>query len=74
MFIVPRKLKGQKNAAKRKAVIEELSDEVQKSFADLFSKVDRTGRGVFVQASTLGSLEALITFLNDLSYTTNFVT
>jgi len=65
LFIVPRNLKGQKNAQRRRDKIEELSDEVQRSFADLFTKVDRTGRGVFVQASTLGSLEALITFLNE---------
>eukprot|EP01084_Bolivina_argentea_P004627 8798_1 len=63
LFIVPRNLKPAKFAQKRRDVIEDLKDEVQKSFADLFSKVDKGGRGVFVQASTLGSLEALITFL-----------
>eukprot|EP00486_Rosalina_sp_Unknown_P008973 CAMPEP_0201592840 /NCGR_PEP_ID=MMETSP0190_2-20130828/190617_1 /ASSEMBLY_ACC=CAM_ASM_000263 /TAXON_ID=37353 /ORGANISM="Rosalina sp." /LENGTH=950 /DNA_ID=CAMNT_0048051781 /DNA_START=624 /DNA_END=3476 /DNA_ORIENTATION=- len=59
LFVVPRNLKS----AERKKVIEELSNEVQKSVKDLLSKVDKHGGGVFVQASTLGSLEALITFL-----------
>jgi translation initiation factor IF-2 len=31
---------------------------------DIFSKVDKTGEGVCVQASTLGSLEALLAFLD----------
>lgn len=31
---------------------------------DIFSKVDKSGEGVCVQASTLGSLEALLTFLD----------
>ena len=34
-------------------------------FTNLSGKVDKRGRGVFVQASTLGSLEALIEFLSD---------
>jgi len=65
LLIVPRALKNSKNAQKRHEVIEALGDEVQKSFADLFDKVDKTGRGVFVQSSTLGSLEALLGFLHD---------
>ncbi len=31
----------------------------------LFSRVEKSGRGVSVQASTLGSLEALLDFLKD---------
>lgn len=31
---------------------------------DIFSKVDKSGEGVCVQASTLGSLEALLAFLD----------
>lgn len=42
---------------------EDLMDEVMGDLAHLLSKVSRTGRGVSVQASTLGSLEALLEFL-----------
>jgi len=42
-----------------------MGDEVQATYADILDKVDKRGRGVFVQSSTLGSLEALITFLFD---------
>jgi len=70
LFIVPRNFAHMKSTnrlmiEKKNDVIEDLKDEVQKSFADLFGKVDKGGRGVFVQSSTLGSLEALITFLID---------
>ena len=41
----------------------DLEDEVESDLASLFSRVERSGRGVSVQASTLGSLEALLDFL-----------
>ncbi|KAF6841936.1 eukaryotic translation initiation factor 5b [Colletotrichum plurivorum] len=44
---------------------DDLIDEVESDLATLFSRVERTGRGVSVQASTLGSLEALLDFLKD---------
>jgi hypothetical protein len=40
-----------------------LKEEVMSDLADLFANIDKSGRGVWVQASTLGSLEALLTFL-----------
>ncbi|KAF6260807.1 P-loop containing nucleoside triphosphate hydrolase protein [Scenedesmus sp. NREL 46B-D3] len=43
---------------------EELKDSVMEDMADIFSKVDKSGEGVCVQASTLGSLEALLSFLD----------
>ena len=42
---------------------EDLMDEVMGDLEHLLSKVSKTGRGVSVQASTLGSLEALLEFL-----------
>ena len=44
---------------------EDLEEEVESDLAKLFSRVERSGRGVSVQASTLGSLEALLDFLKD---------
>ncbi|KAI8309120.1 Eukaryotic translation initiation factor 5B [Colletotrichum sp. SAR11_59] len=44
---------------------DDLIDEVESDLATLFSRVEKTGRGVSVQASTLGSLEALLDFLKD---------
>ncbi|SPO05810.1 probable FUN12 General translation factor eIF2 homolog [Cephalotrichum gorgonifer] len=41
----------------------DLEDEVEADLASLFSRVEKTGKGVSVQASTLGSLEALLDFL-----------
>jgi translation initiation factor 5B len=41
----------------------DLEDEVESDLATLFSRVEKSGRGVSVQASTLGSLEALLDFL-----------
>jgi len=46
--------------------IEELKDEVQGDLATILSRVDKSGLGVAVQASTLGSLEALLSFLSDM--------
>lgn len=42
---------------------EELEDAVMADLAHLLQRVTKTGRGVSVQASTLGSLEALLEFL-----------
>jgi translation initiation factor 5B len=42
---------------------EDLGDEVMADLKNLLSWVDKSGRGVSVQASTLGSLEALLDFL-----------
>ncbi|KAI1379322.1 hypothetical protein F4677DRAFT_328157 [Hypoxylon crocopeplum] len=44
---------------------EDLEEEVEADLNNLFSRVETTGRGVSVQASTLGSLEALLDFLRD---------
>lgn len=42
---------------------EDVEDEVMGDLENLLSKISTTGRGVTVQASTLGSLEALLEFL-----------
>ena len=42
---------------------EDLEQEVMSDIENLLGKVSKTGRGVSVQASTLGSLEALLEFL-----------
>ncbi|EMR63179.1 putative eukaryotic translation initiation factor 5b protein [Eutypa lata UCREL1] len=44
---------------------DDLIDEVEADLNKLFSRVSKSGRGVSVQASTLGSLEALLDFLKD---------
>lgn len=44
---------------------EEIMDEVMDDLTGLLDSVDKSGRGVTVQASTLGSLEALLDFLKD---------
>jgi translation initiation factor 5B len=44
---------------------DELEEEVMGDLTDLFESVDKSGQGVCVQASTLGSLEALLSFLKD---------
>ncbi|EJS44852.1 fun12p [Saccharomyces arboricola H-6] len=45
---------------------DELMDDVMDDLTGLLDSVDTTGRGVVVQASTLGSLEALLDFLKDM--------
>jgi translation initiation factor 5B len=45
--------------------IEKLKEEVMGEVTSMLNQVDHTGRGVCVQASTLGSLEALLQFLRD---------
>lgn len=42
---------------------DDLGEEVMSDLQNLLSWVDKSGRGVSVQASTLGSLEALLDFL-----------
>ncbi|KDR74512.1 hypothetical protein GALMADRAFT_250508 [Galerina marginata CBS 339.88] len=42
---------------------DELKEEVMSDLTTLFENIDKSGRGVCVQASTLGSLEALLDFL-----------
>jgi translation initiation factor 5B len=44
---------------------EDIEEEVEQDLANLLSRVEKSGRGVSVQASTLGSLEALLDFLKD---------
>lgn len=44
---------------------DDIEDELENDLESLFSRVERSGRGVSVQASTLGSLEALLDFLKD---------
>ncbi|KAK4080008.1 Eukaryotic translation initiation factor 5B [Trichoderma simmonsii] len=44
---------------------DDIVDEVESDLANLLSRVETSGRGVSVQASTLGSLEALLDFLKD---------
>ncbi|KAG2194418.1 hypothetical protein INT47_003129 [Mucor saturninus] len=43
--------------------VEDLKEEVMSDLTNLMSSIDRTGHGVWVQASTLGALEALLEFL-----------
>ncbi|KAI0676694.1 hypothetical protein C8Q78DRAFT_1141729 [Trametes maxima] len=42
---------------------EDLMDEIMSDLTTLLNSIDKSGRGVCVQASTLGSLEALLDFL-----------
>lgn len=44
---------------------EEVKEQVMSDLTALLESVDKTGHGVCVQASTLGSLEALLSFLKD---------
>ena len=43
--------------------LEELKETVQEELESMLSRVSVDGRGVYVQASTLGALEALLEFL-----------
>lgn len=43
--------------------LEYVREEVMKDFQTILTNVDKSGLGVYVQASTLGSLEALLEFL-----------
>ncbi|TID21195.1 hypothetical protein CANINC_003475 [Pichia inconspicua] len=45
---------------------EEMMEDVMEDLTGLLDSVDPTGKGVTVQASTLGSLEALLDFLKDM--------
>jgi translation initiation factor 5B len=45
--------------------VEEAKNNVMEDLQTILSRVDKSGRGVYVQASTLGSLEALLKFLED---------
>ena len=45
--------------------LDDLKDEVVQDMKGVLGDVDRSGVGVYVQASTLGSLEALLAFLRD---------
>ncbi|KAJ3338454.1 hypothetical protein HDU93_009470 [Gonapodya sp. JEL0774] len=45
---------------------DDLKDEVMEDLVTLAASIDRSGVGVCVQASTLGSLEALITYLKQM--------
>jgi translation initiation factor IF-2 len=42
---------------------DDLRDEIMSDLTSLLNSIDKSGRGVCVQASTLGSLEALLDFL-----------
>jgi len=46
--------------------IEELKEEVEDSFSSILADFQKQPEGVYVKASTLGSLEALLSFLNDM--------
>jgi translation initiation factor 5B len=45
---------------------EDLKEEVMADLTNLMASVEKTDKGVWVQASTLGSLEALMSFLKDM--------
>lgn len=45
--------------------LEDLKEEVMADMSSIFKSVDRNGEGVYVVASTLGSLEALLQYLKD---------
>lgn len=43
--------------------LEDIKDEAMQDMKGVLSRIDKSGEGVCVQASTLGSLEALLEFL-----------
>eukprot|EP00388_Colpodella_angusta_P031964 GDKK01024999.1.p1 GENE.GDKK01024999.1~~GDKK01024999.1.p1 ORF type:complete len:871 (+),score=311.76 GDKK01024999.1:31-2613(+) len=45
--------------------VEDLKEEVMEDMGEIFKSVNKSGEGVYVMASTLGSLEALLCFLKD---------
>jgi translation initiation factor 5B len=45
---------------------EAIKEQVMEDLQDMLNSVDKSGQGVCVQASTLGSLEALLSFLKDM--------
>lgn len=45
---------------------DDLMEEVMGDLSNLMESIDKSGKGVCVQASTLGSLEALLSFLKDM--------
>lgn len=47
------------------SAVEKLKADVQEDMGAIFKSIDRTSDGVYVVASTLGSLEALLSFLSD---------
>lgn len=58
LFVISNNPKrGIPEVAAKQAVMQDLDD--------MLASVDKSGKGVFVQASTLGSLEALLVFLKD---------
>jgi len=46
--------------------LEELKEEVQDGFDSILNDIDKQAAGVYVKTSTLGSLEALLSFLKDM--------
>lgn len=46
--------------------VEALKDDVMQDLASVLSRVDKSGLGVSVQASSIGSMEALLQFLQDM--------
>uniref|UniRef100_A0A8C9GXB6 Eukaryotic translation initiation factor 5B-like n=1 Tax=Piliocolobus tephrosceles TaxID=591936 RepID=A0A8C9GXB6_9PRIM len=51
--------------ANNKEDIDDYKNKVMTDVSDVFNHVDKSGVGLYVMASTLGSLEALLIFLND---------
>jgi len=58
---------GQMLVAQNEDEIEAIKEEIEEELEAVFENDDRTDTGVYVMASTLGSLEALLSFLKDSS-------